>query len=145
MIWGRNNLTLLGAIRVTGWVVLSSMFQTANADRFVAWLKKKLLPKLRRGDVLVMDNLKAHHDDRVRPACYAFGVRAIYLPPYSPDLNPIEPGWAYRSSTCGSMRRVTQRLSGELRGELATESRPGTAADGSSTPATWFNPSDQWG
>jgi transposase len=117
MIWGRNNLTLLGAIRVTGWVVLSSMFQTANADRFVAWLKKKLLPKLRRGDVLVMDNLKAHHDDRVRRACRAFGVRAIYLPPYSPDLNPIEPGWALQKQHVrkhaprhpAALRRVARR------------------------------------
>jgi transposase len=93
MNWGKN-LTLLGAIRLTGWVQLSSMFQTANGDRFVEWLKTKLLPKLRRDDVLVMDNLKAHHDQRVRPLCRAAGVRLIYLPPYSPDLNPIESGWA---------------------------------------------------
>lgn len=93
MNWG-TNLTLLGAIRLSGWVLLSSMFKTANGDRFVQWLKKKLLPKLRRGDVLIMDNLKAHHDERVRPLCRAAGIRLIYLPPYSPDLNPIEPGWA---------------------------------------------------
>jgi transposase len=53
-----------------------------------------LLPKLRRGDVLIMDNLKAHHDERVRLLCRDFGIRLIYLPPYSPDLNPIEPGCA---------------------------------------------------
>jgi transposase len=47
------------------------------------------LPKLRRGDVLIMDNLKAHHDDRVRPLCRTFGVNLLYLPPYSPDLNPM--------------------------------------------------------
>lgn len=91
--WGKN-LTLLGAIRLEGWVVQSSMFQTTNGDRFVSWLRGKLLPKLRRGDVLVMDNLRAHHDPRVEPACQAHGVRALYLPPYSPDFNPIEPGWA---------------------------------------------------
>jgi len=50
----------------------------------VWWLKTKLLPKLRRGDVLVMDNLAAHHDRRVAPACEARGIRIIYLPPYSP-------------------------------------------------------------
>jgi transposase len=93
MNWG-TNLTLLGAIRFSGWVVLSTMFKTANKDRFVAWLKGKLLPRLAPGDVLVMDNLSAHHDARVVPACAARGVRVIYLPPYSPDLNPIEPGWA---------------------------------------------------
>jgi transposase len=70
------------------------MFDTTSGDRFVTWLTKKLLPKVRRGDVLVMDNLKAHHDPRVVPTCAAGGIRVLYLPPHSPDLNPIEPAWA---------------------------------------------------
>jgi hypothetical protein len=56
MNWG-GNLTLFGAIRLTGWVQLTTMFNTANTKRFVWWLKTRLLPKLRKGDVLVMDNL----------------------------------------------------------------------------------------
>ena len=91
--WGKN-LTLLGAIRLRGWVVLSTQFESAGRDSFASWLTKKLLPKLRRGDVLVMDNWNAHHGPLVEPTCARFGVRVIYLPPYSPDLNPIEPGWA---------------------------------------------------
>lgn len=93
MNWG-TNLTLLGAIRLSGWVLLTTMYKTANGTRFVTWLRDKLLPKLNFGDVLVMDNLSAHHNARVRPACEARGVRVLYLPPYSPDLNPIEPAWA---------------------------------------------------
>jgi transposase len=93
MNWGKN-LTLYGAIRRSGWVVLNSAFASANGDRFVAWLSTRLLPKLKSGDILVMDNLKAHHDPRVRPLCRRHGVRLVYLPPYSPDYNPIEPGWA---------------------------------------------------
>jgi len=89
-----RNLTLLGAIRQSGFVVLSTIWQTTNGDRFVDWLKRKLLPKLRRGDILVMDNLRAHHDRRVQPTCAARGVRVIYQPPHSPDMNPIEPAWA---------------------------------------------------
>jgi len=87
-------LTLLGAIRLRGWVLLSTQWQTANGDRFVAWLIRKLLPKLSRGDILVMDNLRAHHDKRVVPACARRGVRVLYQPPHSPDFNPIEPAWA---------------------------------------------------
>lgn len=94
MNWGRKSLTLIGAIRLSGWVVLTTMFDTANADRFVAWVRTKLLPKLRRGDVVVMDNAKAHHDPRVVPICAERGVRVIYQSPYSPDFNPIEPSWA---------------------------------------------------
>lgn len=116
MNWGKN-LTLLGAIRRRGWVVMNTMFETTNADRFVEWLRKKLLPRLRRGDVLVMDNLKAHHDARVVPSCRARDVRVLYLPPYSPDMNPIEPGWAlqkqvvrkYRPRDPVSLRRVARR------------------------------------
>jgi hypothetical protein len=85
-----KTLTLLGAIRQRGWVTLQAMFATTNADRFVAWLTRQLLPRLRPSDVLIMDNLAAHHNARVRPACRARRVRLLYLPPHSPDLNPIE-------------------------------------------------------
>jgi transposase len=93
MNWGKN-LTALGAIRLSGWIALTTMFATANKTRFVRWLRAVLLPKLVAGDVLVMDNLPAHHDPRVAEACTKRGLRLLYLPPYSPDLNPIEPGWA---------------------------------------------------
>jgi transposase len=93
MNWGKN-LTLLGAMRLTGWVLLSTMFASTNKDRFVAWLVTKLLPRLSRGDIVVMDNLSAHKDPRVRYWSRRAGVRLIYLPPYSHDFNPIEPCWA---------------------------------------------------
>lgn len=116
MNWG-DNLTLLGAIRLRGWVVLSTMFASTNRDRFVRWLREKLLPKLKKNDVLVMDNLSAHHDPRVVPLCKAFSVRPIYLPPYSHDFNPIEPGWALQKQYVrkhaprgrNALRRVARR------------------------------------
>lgn len=115
--WGRKTLTLLGAIRLSGWVVLTTMFATTNSERFVAWLVTRLLPKLQRGDVLVMDNLNAHKDPRVALACRAVGVRVIYLPPYSPDFNPIEPAWALQKQhvrknaprTPQMLRRIARR------------------------------------
>jgi transposase len=98
-------------------VTLQTMFATTNADRFVAWLTRQLLPRLRPGDVLVMDNLAAHHNARVGPACRAHRVRLLYLPPYSPDLNPIEPAWALQKQqvrkfaprTADHLRRVARR------------------------------------
>jgi transposase len=109
--WGKN-LTLLGAMRIRGWVVLSTTFASANKERFVQWLKRRLIPKLRSGDVVVMDNLGAHHDPRVAIACAAHGVRALYLPPYSPDLNPIESGWALQKK---QVRRDAPRSADALR------------------------------
>jgi len=93
MNWGKN-LTLIAAVRLSGWVVQSSMFKALTKDLFVHWIRRSLLPKLRRGDVIVLDNLPAHKDPRVVDLCAARGVRVLYLPPYSPDFSPIEPGWA---------------------------------------------------
>jgi transposase len=116
MNWGKN-LTLYGAIRLTGWVALNTAFECANADRFVEWLAHSLLPKLRKGDVLVMDNLKAHHDPRVEVLCDEHAIHLVYLPPYSPDYNPIEPGWAlqkqlvrkYAPRNAVALRRIARR------------------------------------
>lgn len=116
MNWGKN-LTLYGAIRLAGWVTLNTAYAAANGDRFVEWLKEGLLPKLQAGDVLVMDNLSAHHDPRVESLCNAAKVRVVYLPPYSPDLNPIEPGWALQKQlvrkhaprNADALRRVARR------------------------------------
>jgi transposase len=116
MNWGKN-LTLMGAIRRRGWVTLNTVFAATTGDLFVSWLKRSLLPKLDAGDVLVMDNLAAHHDPRVRPVCREHGVRVVYLPPYSPDLNPIEPGWAlqkqfvrkYAPRNPIALRRIARR------------------------------------
>jgi transposase len=110
--WGKPSLTLLGAIRWSGWVVLTTMFATTTADRFVEWLDKQLLPKLRRGDVVVMDNLSAHRDPRVVLVCGERGVRVLYQPPYSPDMNPIEPAWALQKQ---HVRRYAPRTKDHLR------------------------------
>lgn len=111
MNWG-TNLTLLGAIRLSGWVVLTSMYATANGDRFVAWMRTYLLPKLAPGDIVVMDNLRAHHDPRVARICAAHEVEVLYLPPYSPDFNPIESAWALQKQY---VRRVAPRHPDALR------------------------------
>jgi transposase len=61
-----------------------------NAVRFLHYIETILLPTLRKGDVVVMDNLSAHLDGRVVPLIESKGVSVLYLPGYSPDLNPIE-------------------------------------------------------
>ena len=61
-----------------------------NGDVFRAYVEQVLVPELRRGDVVVMDNLGSHTLARVREAIEGAGCRLLYLPAYSPDLNPIE-------------------------------------------------------
>lgn len=64
--------------------------QPINAASFTAWVKEQLCPTLGPGDIVIMDNLSSHKTLAVRAAIRATGARLLFLPPYSPDLNPIE-------------------------------------------------------
>ncbi len=61
-----------------------------NGQSFLAYVEQFLLPTLSHGDVVIMDNLGSHKSQAVRHAIRSVGARLIFLPPYSPDLNPIE-------------------------------------------------------
>ena len=65
-----------------------------NGEMFLAWVRQGLAPTLRPGDVVILDNLSTHKIRGVREALEATGARLLYLPPYSPDFNPIEPMWS---------------------------------------------------
>jgi transposase len=64
--------------------------QPINAASFTAWVEQQLCPTLQPGDVVVLDNLSSHKKAAVRKAIRARGAKLLFLPPYSPDLNPIE-------------------------------------------------------
>jgi len=68
--------------------------QPMNSAIFKAYLEQCLVPTLKPGDIVVMDNLSSHKSDDVRQIIEAAGARLLYLPPYSPDLNPIEMAFA---------------------------------------------------
>lgn len=87
-------LTLIGTINLRGIVAAMTIEEPTDGDVFLAYLEQVLCPKLRPGDVLVMDNLSAHKVHGVRDRIEAAGARLLYLPPYSPDLNPIEKAWS---------------------------------------------------
>ena len=61
-----------------------------NGETFLLYIEKVLVPTLRQGDIVIMDNLGSHKANAVRRAIRAAGARLFYLPKYSPDLNPIE-------------------------------------------------------
>ena len=92
MNWG-DNLTLVGAIRRDRWVTLRTRWRAMNKVTFLAWVRRQLVPHLQSGDIVLMDNLQAHKQPAVRAWIEAGGATLRYLPPYSHDLNPIEPAW----------------------------------------------------
>ena len=93
MNWGKN-VTMIGAVRTTGLVTLRSMEGAMKTMDFWQFVARNLVPKLKLDDVVVLDNLRQHHDPRVRLMIENAGAKVLYLPPYSPDLSPIEPYWS---------------------------------------------------
>jgi len=91
--WG-DNLTLVGAIRLDRWLTLATSWGAMNQIRFAAWVRRHLVRHLRRGDIVIMDNLAAHKTRRVRELIEQTGATLRFLPPYSHDFNPIEAAWA---------------------------------------------------
>ena len=64
--------------------------QPINAMSFLAWVEQQLAPTLSAGDIVILDNLSSHKNPAIRAAIRSVGARLLFLPPYSPDLNPIE-------------------------------------------------------
>jgi transposase len=87
-------LTILGAMSPRGMIAAMTIEEPTDADIFLAYLDHVLCPKLKPGDVVVMDNLSSHKVKGVRERIEAAGAELLYLPPYSPDLNPIEKAWS---------------------------------------------------
>lgn len=86
--------TFVAALRLGGLTAPTVIDGAMTGDLFVAYVEQQLVPTLRPGDVVVLDNLSCHKRAAARAAIEAAGARLVYLPPYSPDLNPIEPAFA---------------------------------------------------
>jgi transposase len=91
--WG-DNITMIGALSSSSVLAMMAIPGSADGAVFLAFITQVLVPKLRPGDVVIMDNLSAHKVKGVREAIEAAGATLRYLPPYSPDMNPIESCWS---------------------------------------------------
>jgi len=103
--------TLVCAIRLAG-PAAPCLFEGAmDGEMFLAWIQQGLVVELRKGDLVIMDNLATHKVTGVRQAIEAAGATLLYLPPYSPDFNPIENMW---SKVKQIMRGLAPRTAKEL-------------------------------
>ena len=101
--------TMISAIR-TGGVATAMVTEGAtDATVFRGFVEHFLVPALRRGDIVVMDNLSSHKVSGVREAIESVGAQLWYLPPYSPDFNPIEQAWSKVKSVLRSITPKTTR------------------------------------
>ena len=86
--------TFVAGLRTSGMVAPMVLDGPINSVAFQAYVDQVLVPELRPGDIVVMDNLSSHKGAGVREAIEAAGASLLYLPPYSPDFNPIENAFA---------------------------------------------------
>jgi len=103
--WGKN-VTLLASITPEGLGPCLAVEGPTTRDVFEAYLERVLAPTLRPGRVVVVDNLSAHKGGRVKEIVEGRGCELLYLPPYSPDFNPIEQAF---SKVKGLLRRAEAR------------------------------------
>ena len=113
--------TLLGALRLDGTSACMSVEGATDREVFHAYVRHVLVPSLRPGDIVVLDNLAAHADSRARQLIEAVGARLLFLPPYSPDFNPIEKMWSKIKAALRSAKaRTTKALQVAIREALAS-------------------------
>jgi transposase len=99
-------MTAVAAIRLDGLTAPFTIDCPMDGEVFAAYVERVLVPTLRRGDVVVMDNLTAHKRPQIQQMVEAAGATVLYLPPYSPDFNPIEMIW---SKVKGVLRTIAAR------------------------------------
>lgn len=103
--------TFIGALRRSGMTAPCLFDGPINGETFLAWVEQFLAPTLQKHDIVVMDNLPSHKVAGVREAIEATGAILRYLPPYSPDFNPIE---QYFSKLKSLLRKTAARTLDDL-------------------------------
>jgi transposase len=108
--------TFTAALRLNGLTAPMVLDGPMSGDAFLAYVEQVLVPTLEPGDLVVMDNLPAHRRTGVRSAIEAAGAQLHFLPPYSPDFNPIENAFAKLKAL---LRRAAARTIGDLWSAIA--------------------------
>lgn len=125
------NVSILAAMTWTGPVAAWTFDGAVNGPRFLRWLRTALVPTLWEGAIVILDNVRFHKVDGVAQTLAKVGARALYLPPYSPDLNPIERMW---SKVKTLLRQAKARTRDALKAAIRAALRKISAADA----AAWF-------
>lgn len=111
--------TLIAALDQSGVRCSTTVDGAVNRDVFEAFVEQVLVPTLRPGDLVIMDNLSSHKGERTPMLVRAVQAEVVYLPPYSPDLNPIEPAFSkikqrLRSLACRTVEALWNNIQSTL-------------------------------
>ncbi len=134
-------MTMIGAVALDGWRTLVTIDSATDTDVFLAFTEKQLVPNLKPGDIVVMDNLSAHKSPKVAEAIRAAQAEVLFLPPYSPEFNPIEKVWAKLKDALRRLPTLTRELFDDAVAFAMNQISPsdlagGTAFSGYTLPST---------
>ena len=121
--------TFIGGLRLTGLTAPMVLDGPVNGVWFQAYVDQVLVPTLSPGDVVIMDNLGSHKGPRVRASIEVAGARLLYLPPYSPDFNPIENAFSKLKALLRKAARRTVEGLWTAIGELLDDFTPTQCAN----------------
>lgn len=122
-------LTTLGAMSLRGMEAVMTIESATDAEVFLSYVEEVLCPRLKAGDVVLMDNLSAHKVAGIRELIEARSAQLMYLPPYSPDLNPIEKAWSkFKQFLRSAKARTSDALDQAITAALKTISSDNAAA-----------------
>lgn len=89
-----SNISMVGALKNSGMQVVYPYDGAVDSERFIDFIEHKLIPHLVDDDVIIMDNCRTHYAKIVTDRLAALSIKTLFLPPYSPELNPIEESWS---------------------------------------------------
>jgi len=127
-----HTTTMISSIRLDGSTACLAIEGPTDTEVFRAYVAEILVPTLRRGDIVVMDNLRPHKNPQTLELIEQAGAEVLFLPAYSPDLNPIEKMW---SKVKNRLRSLAARTVDQLQTAIASALDEVTANDA----AGWFN------
>ncbi|MBD1862294.1 MULTISPECIES: transposase [Trichocoleus] len=106
-----KNISLIGGMSIDGLIATFTIVGSVNTDVFLFYIQEILTPRLWVGAIIVMDNLPVHHASVVHEAIEAVGAQVVFLPPYSPELSPIELCWSkLKQLLCSAKTRTSEAL-----------------------------------
>lgn len=121
-----HTVTMLGSIRLDGATSCLVIEGATDSDVFREYIRQVLAPTLRTGDIVICDNLSAHRDPQAQKLIEARGAQLLFLPAYSPDLNPIEMMW---SKVKAFLRQAKARTDSDLLAAIGQALRQVSSAD----------------
>jgi transposase len=116
-----QNISLIGGLSLDGLIATMSIPGSVNTNVFLTYVQDVLAPQLWAGAIVIIDNLSVHHAQIIQDTIESVGARVVFLPPYSPDLSPIELCWSKLKQCLRKAKARTYETLNQVLNQIVTE------------------------